>query len=298
MANKTLRLILGDQLNINHSWFKEADDSITYIIMEIRTETDYATHHIQKIAGFFSAMRSFSKELGTKKYNCIYLQLNDKNNLQSLEANLSFIILNHHYTIFEYQLPDEYRVDLILKNFCSQLSIAFKVYDSEHFFSTRNELGKFFEGKKTFLMENFYRAMRKKHKILMAGDNPTTGQWNYDEENRKKLPKNHKPTAPLVFSNNVTDITDEISKTDIKTMGTIDSANFIWPINRKQSLELLDFFVAECLPLFGSYQDAMAPNEWSLYHSRLSFSLNTKMISPAEVIQTAINGLKCLSLRR
>jgi deoxyribodipyrimidine photolyase-related protein len=290
MGHKTLRLILGDQLNCNHSWFEKTDDSITYIMMEIRTETDYTTHHIQKIAGFFAAMREFSKDLKTKNHNCIYLQLNDKNNLQSLEANLSSIISKEHYTTFEYQLPDEYRVDLVLKNFCSQLSIPFNVYDTEHFFSTRDELGKFFEGKKTFLMENFYRAMRKKHHVLMAGDTPTTGQWNYDEENRRKLPKNHKPTPPLVFNNNVDEIVQEILKTDIKTMGTIDSSNFIWPINRKQSLELLDFFIAECLPLFGSYQDAMAPNEWSLYHSRLSFSLNTKIISPAEVIRAAIEA--------
>lgn len=288
MGDKTLRLILGDQLNCNHCWFEKTDDSITYVMMEIRTETDYATHHIQKIAGFFAAMREFSKDLRHQNHNCIYLKLNDKDNLQSLEANLSFIISKGHYTIFEYQLPDEYRVDLVLKNFTSHPSIAFKVYDTEHFFTARDELGRFFEGKKTFLMENFYRAMRKKHNVLMAGDTPITGQWNYDDENRKKLPKNHKPTAPLVFNNNVSDIMQEISKTDIKTIGSIDSDNFIWPINRKQSLELLNFFIGECLPLFGSYQDAMAPNEWSLYHSRLSFSLNTKMISPAEVIQAAI----------
>jgi deoxyribodipyrimidine photolyase-related protein len=54
-------------------------------------------------------------------------------------------------------------------------------------------------------------------------------------------------------------------------------------VNREQSLQL-DFFLAECLPLFGSYQDAMSPNEWSLYHARISFSMNIKMISPQEVI--------------
>ena len=60
MENKNiLRLILGDQLNINHSWFKTVDDAVTYVIMEVRTETDYAHHHIQKIVGFFSAMRAF-----------------------------------------------------------------------------------------------------------------------------------------------------------------------------------------------------------------------------------------------
>jgi deoxyribodipyrimidine photolyase-related protein len=154
--------------------------------------------------------------------------------------------------------------------------------------SSRDELGDFFQGKKTFLMESFYHMMRKKHHILMEGDKPLTGKWNYDGENRKKLPKDHKPTSPLVFQNDVTKIVSEIQKTDIKTLGNIDANNFVWPINRKQSLALLDFFVTECLALFGSYQDAMTPNEWSLYHARLSFSMNVKMISPLEVINRAI----------
>ena len=53
MAFKTLRLILGDQLNINHSWFNNVDESVTYVLMEIRTETNHAQHHIQKVIGFF-----------------------------------------------------------------------------------------------------------------------------------------------------------------------------------------------------------------------------------------------------
>lgn len=288
MANKTLRLLLGDQLNSNHSWFETVDDAVTYVMMEVRTETDYAVHHIQKIVGFFAAMRAFADELQSNKHQVIYLKLNDKNNLQSIESNLKAILKRDIYTQFEYQQPDEYRVDLILKKFSSGLSIPVNVYDTAHFFSTRNELREFFKGKKIFLMESFYRAMRKKHQLLMEGNNPITGQWNYDSDNRKKLPKNHKPTAPLVFNTDVSNLVDMISKTDIKTIGTINKENFIWPINRAQSLELLDFFVAECLPLFGSYQDAMSPNEWSMYHSRLSFSLNTKLISPLEVIERAI----------
>jgi deoxyribodipyrimidine photolyase-related protein len=124
----------------------------------------------------------------------------------------------------------------------------------------------------------------------MDGDVPLTGQWNYDGDNRKKIPKDHFPTSPLVFNNDVSEIYSSIVSTDIKTIGTIDVENFIWPINRAQSLQLLDFFVAECLPLFGSYQDAMMPNQWSLYHSRISFSLNIKLISPREVIDKAIEA--------
>ena len=286
--SKTLRLILGDQLNTNHSWFKTIDDTVNYVMMEVRTETDYAQHHIQKVVGFFSAMRSFAAELQSKKHKVIYIHLNDKNNLQSFEKNLDALLNQGNYTQFEYLLPDEYRLDVLLKNYCNQLSIPFSVYDTEHFFSKREELGNFFEGKKMFLMESFYRAMRKKHNVLMEGDKPATGQWNYDGENRKKLPKNHKPTPPLVFNNDVSKIVAEIKDTDISTIGSIDAANFVWPTNREQSLALLDFFVAQCLPLFGSYQDAMTPNEWSLYHSRISFSMNVKMISPKEVIDRAI----------
>nr|WP_315222695.1 cryptochrome/photolyase family protein [uncultured Flavobacterium sp.] len=286
----TLRLILGDQLNYNHSWFQTIDNTITYVMMEVRTETDYATHHIQKVVGFFAAMRQFADWLQLKNHKVLYIKINDSNNLQSFESNLNTIIKQENIAHFQYQLPDEYRLDCVLKNFSSTLSISSEIFDTEHFFSTRNELGAFFEGKKTFVMESFYRAMRKKHDILMEGNNPVTGQWNYDSDNRKKLPKDHRATTPLLFSSDVALIAEEISKTAIQTIGKIDAKNFIWPINRDQSLELLQFFIAECLPLFGSYQDAMSPGQWSLYHSRLSFSLNTKMISPLEVINEAIRA--------
>lgn len=285
---KKLRLILGDQLNSQHSWFKSVDLSATYVLMEIRSETDYATHHIQKIAGFFAAMQNFRKELQEDGHQVIYFHLNGENNLQAFDKNLAYLIDKEKFTHFEYQLPDEYRLDEFFKNFCNTLSITHSSVDSEHFLSERNELADFFKGKKMFLMESFYHMMRKKHNILMEGEKPLTGKWNYDGENRKKLPKNHKPIAPLVFNNDVSKIVEEIDKTTIKTIGTIDSKNFIWPISRNQSLALLEFFVTECLEFFGSYQDAMTPNEWSLYHARISFSMNTKLISPLEVIHRAI----------
>lgn len=285
---KTLRLILGDQLNSNHSWYKTIDSNITYVIMELRSETDYAHHHIQKVAGFFAAMQAFATTLQENKHQVIYIKLNEEVNKQSFPENIAYLILENGYTHFEYQLPDEYRLDEILKTFCSSLTINHAVYDTEHFLSTRSELAEFFTGKKTFLMESFYRYMRKKHQVLMDGVQPLTGQWNYDSENRKKIPANHSITPPLIFENDVTHIVEELQKTTVKTIGNIDPTHFIWPINRKQSLQLLDFFVKECLPLFGTFQDAMTPNAWSLYHARISFSLNTKMLSPIEVINRAI----------
>ena len=289
-AIKTLRLVLGDQLNSNHSWFKSTDPNVTYVLMEVKTETDYALHHIQKVVGFFAAMRSFAEELKIQKHNVIYLTIGDAENLQRIDENCLSLIRKQGFQRFEYLLPDEYRMDQHLKEFASSLSIPFSVFDTEHFFCTRTELKEMFAQKKSFVMEPFYRSMRKKHAVLVnENGEPHLGKWNFDEDNREKLPKNHKVIKPHLFSNSLHDIEKEIIAAGIKTIGTVDSENFIWPVNRQQSLDLLHFFTNHCLQHFGSFQDAMVQKEWSIYHSRLSFSLNLKMISPKEVIDSAID---------
>jgi deoxyribodipyrimidine photolyase-related protein len=283
-----LRLIFGDQLNMQHSWFATTDDEILYAIMEVRTETDYVCHHIQKICAFFAAMENFAADLHNLGHKVIYLKLDDKDNTQSFSANCDMLIEKYGVTQFQYQMPDEFRLDLEITNFCNQLKIKYKVFDTAHFYTTREELGAFFRGKKGLLMENFYREMRKKHNILMDGKNPVGGQWNFDEANRKKLPRQHLVSPPLLFDNKVTEQYQRITIAGLKTIGSINHVHFPWPINRHQSLKLLHHFCSNCLALFGTFEDAMHTDEWSLYHSRLSFSLNTKMLTPHEVVQSAI----------
>ena len=126
-------------------------------------------------------------------------------------------------------------------------------------------------------MESFYRKMRKRFDILMDGDEPLGGRWNFDAENRQKL----KPTdieqilQPLLFSNDVSPILQRLKRHNIKTIGNI-SSQLIWPVTRQQALELLDYFCTHCLPLFGRFQDAMThqgEKRWSLYHARISLCL-------------------------
>ena len=114
---KVLRLILGDQLNHNHSWFQEVNDDVIYCLFEMRQETDYVQHHIQKVVGFFSAMRNFSDELKAKNHQVIYYQINDENNQQDLIKNLRQIIEENTIERFEYLFPDEYRLDKQLNEF-------------------------------------------------------------------------------------------------------------------------------------------------------------------------------------
>ncbi|MCS6832992.1 MAG: cryptochrome/photolyase family protein, partial [Flammeovirgaceae bacterium] len=77
---KTLRLILGDQLNEQHSWFEKVNPSVDYVMMEVLTEATYVTHHIQKIVAFFLAMRHFCQLLREKGHCVIYIALDDADN--------------------------------------------------------------------------------------------------------------------------------------------------------------------------------------------------------------------------
>lgn len=286
---KTLRLLLGDQLNIKHSWFAEPNEAVVYCLFEMRQETDYVVHHIQKVIGFFAAMRQFSEDLKAKNHKVIYLKINDKENEQGLVENLTSLIQKENIKNFEYQMPDEYRLDAQLLKFCSTLSIRSNVYSTEHFYTERGDLSQFFNGKKQFLMESFYRDMRKKHDILTIAGQPEGGKWNYDHSNRNKWNGGFGIPPYEKFKNDVSDVVDAIEIAEIKTMGSFESFTFEYPITRKQALDQLKYFCEHLLVHFGDYQDAMHMDENYLFHSRLSFAMNLKLISPKDVVNSVLN---------
>ena len=127
----TLRLILGDQLNSEHSWFGARNPDVTYLLMEMRQETDYVAHHIQKVVGFFGAMRRFASWLRDHGHQVIYLKLDDPANRQDLPTNVNAVVKEHGFARFEFLLPDEYRLDRQLKGyifeFCRDRSLCSKL---------------------------------------------------------------------------------------------------------------------------------------------------------------------------
>ena len=285
---KTLRLILGDQLNYQHSWYNQPSVDTLYVLMELRQETDYVVHHVQKVIGFFAVMYNFAAYLQKRGHHVVHLRINAPNNTQSLTQNLDWLIEQNTIECFEYQLPDEYRLDQQLTTYCQQLSIQSKVYDTEHFYTTREEVAQLFGSKKTYLMESFYRTMRKKHGVLMEGSEPVGGRWNFDSSNRKAFKGNPSQVPSHEFSHDYRDILEEIDRAGVRYLGTPLADRFPWPTTRKQSLEVLDFFLTFLFAHFGNYQDAMHTGHWTLFHSKLSFSLNTKMLSPREVVNAAV----------
>ena len=94
-----LRLLLGDQLNSNHSWYKD-DMDVLYFMAEMRQETDYTIHHIQKVIGFFLSMRNFNKNLKEKGCSTIYYTLDHPKNKQSLIQNLMRSLMRKRKSLF------------------------------------------------------------------------------------------------------------------------------------------------------------------------------------------------------
>ncbi|MDO8695250.1 MAG: cryptochrome/photolyase family protein [Sheuella sp.] len=285
---KTIRLILGDQLNPEHSWFTEVNPDTIYTLMEIRQETDYVLHHAQKIIGIFAGMRHLAQTLLARGHRVHYFEIDSKDNSHVLTKNLDFLIDRYEATRFDYQEPDEYRLDQQLKEFSSTLKIQSAMVSSEHFYTVREECEKIFTDQKQWLMERFYRLMRTKHQILMQdAKKPLGDQWNFDQENRKPWAGNPAEPADTRVTHDHRLLWDKIVHAGVKSFGDPCATQFRWPLNRQEALEHLDVFIQNILPEFGNFQDAMSTKGWRLFHSLISFALNTKMLTPREVVTQA-----------
>ncbi len=290
----TVRLLLGDQLNSQHSWYQTVDDQVLYLIAELQQEAVYVKHHIQKLCGFFAAMENFAQELSSAGHHVLHLTLDETAAFKSLDDLILSIINRFSAKAFQYQRPDEFRLKQQLAALNTPPAVAVLEVDTEHFLLPFNEISAYIKANHHNRMETFYRKMRKRFGYLMDGGVPWGGKWNYDADNREKLKAKDLPDIPqpLIFGNDVTTYLKRIKKHNINYFGR-EQQCLLWPVTRQQSLQLLDHFCCYCLPSFGRYQDAMTdqhPHQWSLYHSRLSFALNCKMLHPNEVITAAINS--------
>ncbi len=290
-----IRLILGDQLNAQHSWFDEKDADCLYVIAELHQEAQYVKHHVQKVCAFFHAMGSFAGALNKAGHDCLHLTLDDTKEYDDLTDLVYALCEKYKAETFSYQLPDEYRLREQMKAIKFD-GVTVKAFSTEHFLLEEAEFSQYFKKDKHNRMESFYRKMRKRYSVLMDGDSPLGGDWNYDQKNRNTLKKSDLEAIPepLVFANDVSDILKRLERHNIKTFGNAHQS-LLWPTTRKQARKLLKHFCEICLPRFGQFQDAMtqaSEHKWSLYHSRLSFALNAKILSPKEVISTAIKAFE------
>lgn len=284
-----LRVILGDQLSHEISSLKGADKTSDLILIaEVMDEATYVRHHKKKIAFLFSAMRNYADDLKKKGYQVRYTKLDDPENAGSFKGEILRALKQFKASRIVTTFPGEYRVHEDMKTWSEETGLAVEIRPDDRFLCDIDEFKAWTEGRKSLRMEFFYREMRRKYNILMNGDEPEGGQWNYDAENRK-FPPGGGLLIPKPVMNAPDDITHEVmalvSQRFSDHFGDLEP--FYFAVTRDQALEVLNRFIEERLPLFGDYQDAMVEGQPWMYHSHISFYLNCGLLNPLEAVRKA-----------
>lgn len=285
----SLRVILGDQLSLNIATLKECDKVNDVVVMcEVWDEATYVPHHKKKIAFIFSAMRHFADKLRSQGFNVHYTRLDNPENTKSFTGEVEKAIQIYSPQSIVITYPGEYRVLSEIESWKEKFKISLSILEDNRFLSTPSDFRKWAEGRKSLRMEFFYREMRKKYNILIDGDKPEGGEWNYDSENRK-FPEADRLFIPKSTVFEPDDITHEaidlVNKNFSHHFG--DIFPFYFAVTREQALIVLENFINQRLKSFGDYQDAMVQGEPWLYHSHISFYLNCGLLEPLEVVQKA-----------
>ncbi len=290
MPNHRLILILGDQLNddaeLLHD-FNPAHDTIW--MAEVLEESTHIPSSKQRSTVFLSAMRHFAEAVKARGWPLIYSRLDDPQNTGTLAGELSRAMAHVQPQQLVMTAPGDWRVLHNLRAVAKQHGLPLEVKDDTHFFSTVREFADHMKARKQLRLEYFYREMRQKTGILMAGKKPIGDQWNFDADNRGSFGKQGPGLlpAPTRFAPDAItqDVIDCVNTHLAQHPGSV--AQFGWPVTRAQALQALHDFITHRLPSFGLYQDAMWEGEVWLYHSHLSCALNLKLLNPREVLAAA-----------
>ncbi len=287
---RNLILVFGDQLNLDSSAFDGFDMGQDAVWMtEAAEESRYAPSHKHRIVLFLSAMRHFRDKLREKGYTVYYQQLDDAEPCTRLSEGLTRALQEHQPEKVVFTHPGEYRILRGARVVCGREKIDCEVRPDRHFFSSPEAFDEWVAGRKTLVMEFFYRDIRKREGILMDGKKPVGGSWNFDKENRGSFGKVGPDGLPHRRRFRPDALTREVMERVEAEFGDHpgELETFDWPVTREEALKALNHFIEDCLPTFGKYQDAMWTEEPWLYHSLISSSLNLKLLDPREVIKKA-----------
>ena len=163
--------------------------------------------------------------------------------------------------------------------------LGVEVVPNDQFLCSADEFAAWADGRRSVKMEDFYRHRRRVTGVLMDGDEPAGGRWNFDHDNREPPPTDGR-SWPRIEPFEL----DEIDREVIDALPEHcwgDAPSGVWPTGRAQALQRLEEFVTEGLAVFGPHEDAMLAGEWKLAHSVLSSSLNIGLLHPTELVDAA-----------
>ena len=284
----TLRVLLGDQLTRGISSLDELDATGDVVLfLEVAEETVYVRHHKQKIVLILSAMRHFAAGLAAEGVRVDFVRLDDLANTGAFTSEVARAAARHRPDQIVVTEPGEWRVLLAMQSWQDKIGIPVEIRGDDRFFCSRPHFARWARGESTYRMEFFYRQMRRETGILMDGDTPVGKRWNFDRENRKRLPAalSHPERGRFQPDRITREVLAMVAHRFPGHFGDLDG--FGWAVTRRDALLALAHFMTDCLPAFGDYQDAMRSGAPFLFHAVLSPYLNIGLLTPREVCQAA-----------
>ncbi len=276
--------IFGDQLSPKIAGLRAASRRRDIVLMvEANSEARYVPHHKQKLTFIFSAMRHFAKELGLLGWNVKYLKLDDPSNSGDLSLEIERTVQTVSAERVILTEPGNWRLREALLGHFKKIGLSHEFLEDDRFLCSHKEFEAWAQNRKQLRMEHFYRRMRQKSGLLMSGDEPIGGKWNFDAENRKTLANCEGLPTPMKFTTGpvTKDVMALVRQNFPKNFGALETFNFA--VTAKQAAAALDNFIENALPYFGDYQDAMLRDSRYVYHSVLSHYINVGLLDPLAV---------------
>jgi deoxyribodipyrimidine photolyase-related protein len=276
--------VLGDQLSMTLSSLRDIDKAEARILMmEVDEEATYVRHHVKKIAFLFSAMRHHADALREAGWRVDYVTLDDPDNQGGLSAEVARAVERHSPERIVVTEAGEWRVQAMLEHWADRFDVPVDIRADDRFLCGHGEFEQWASDRKALRMEFFYREMRRKTGLLMDGDKPEGGKWNYDAENRKPAGGRLGIPRPLSFEPDA--ITREVialvTERFGEHVGRIEGFDFA--VTHADAMRQRGHFLRHMLPHFGDYQDAMLTGEPWLWHSILSPYINAGLLDPIDL---------------
>ncbi|WP_248910994.1 cryptochrome/photolyase family protein [Halocatena marina] len=275
--------LLGTHLTEQCGPLARAPEESQVLLIEAHDFARRMPYHHHKLTLVFAAMRHARDRLREAGYDVTYIQTDT-----FADAFETFFADNPDTTLVTMRSPS-HGSERQFRDLVAEVGGDLRVVENELFVSTRQAFDEWINGDREFRHERFYRWMRKQTGVLMDGDDPIGGEWNYDTENREFPPEEWEaPSVPTPESDALTEETAAWVSSAFDTWGSPEG--FHWPVTRQQARDYLNHFVTHRLPVFGPYQDAMRSADWAMAHSLLGASVNIGLLHPLEVIEAVTDA--------
>jgi len=278
-----VRLVFPHQLFVEHL---DAADDTTFVLVEDDLFFRQLAFHAQKLVLHRASMRRFATRLRDAGRGVQVIETDpDTPSMERLTGLLRDLAPER---VTYYDVVDDW-LGRRTRELLAELDLVSDedVLESPNFLTSRAQIEAWF-GANTARMQHFYSWQRQRLDILVDGDQPVGGQWSFDADNRKKLPKNHPvPDVPQVPRH--TEVSEAIAWVGAAFPDAPGRAEtFAWPTSHEEAVTAYEVFLEQRFAEFGPYEDAISREHPYLFHALLTPGLNIGLIDPRYVVRRAL----------